>query len=229
MTTQIWRPPKALIVPKLDSYVKLDLAFGLGTGSKLFDKSKYRAHGDISGASWAAGNHGYALDFTAATPDYVSIAAAYDQLDFTTESFSIISRVYAESLPGIGQIICRGRGNVNGYYYFVRSTGQLGFATNVSGAFDETKSSAGDITTGSWFTIGLTREGTSVNLYVNGVDVTASSGTHEDPVSSSYDCTLGVYYNLTSEQLDGMIEFLRVYGGIALPAKTHLAFHNALK
>ena len=92
MSTKILLPREIIPPFHLRDFVKLDMAFGVGAGATLFDKSRYRSHGAIITATWAAGVHGYCLDFVLATPDFVTIPAAHTQLDFTAQAFSIVLR-----------------------------------------------------------------------------------------------------------------------------------------
>jgi len=229
MVTDLILPKRGIESLELPSYVKLDLALGLGAGTTLFDKSRYRSHGTISGASWAAGLHGYALDFNPATPSYVEIAATHTQLDFTSEDFSFIFRCYFDDLSTAPMLICRHKWNNKGYYFNVEDTGRITFRTSNT-SYQETKSTAGDITTESWVTIGLSRVGAAVTLYKNGVALSKTvSQTHINPVTLDDKAYIGIYQTKTSGKLDGKMEFLRIIGGIALSASEHLAYHNALK
>lgn len=229
MVSRLWTPPRDLIVPKLPSYVALDMAFGVGSGTTLFDKSRYRSHGTISGASWATGVHGYALDFNPNTPDYVEIPASHTQLDFTSEDFSVIARINIDDLSANRWVFVRGQTAFTGWLFFVRSTGTIEFRTTQTGAWQTTVSTAGDITTGSNFTIGFSRSEASAKVYKNGVDVSSVLGVHINPATCSDAAKVGIHNDKVSYPYDGKIEFMRVLGGIALTASEHLAYHNALK
>ncbi|GAI66611.1 unnamed protein product, partial [marine sediment metagenome] len=125
-----------LLLPKVEapvlpmpSYVKLAMAFGVGAGATLFDKSRYRSHGAITTATWAAGVHGYCLDFVPGNPDHVVIPAAHTQLNFIAEDFSIIARVNADDLTADREIFMRGELNVDGHEMKLRGGGGLDFFT----------------------------------------------------------------------------------------------------
>lgn len=221
--------PRVIVpVPKLPSYVKLDMAFGVGAGSSLFDKSRYRSHGTISGAAWATGLHGKCLDFNPATPSYVEIPAAYDQLDFTSEDFSIIARINLDDLTDNRMVFMRSELNANGYFFRIGSDGTIQAWTSQAGAYQYSYSLPADIVTGSYFTVGCSRDGASIRLYRNGVDKTNTVGDHINPVTSPESALIGVWQGKVLNPFDGKIEFLRVFGGIALSASEHLAWHNAL-
>lgn len=228
MLPDLLLPPKgkeALILP---SYVKLDMAFGMGAGTTLFDKSRYRSHGTISGASWATGAHGYALDFNSATPDYIEILADQTQLNFTAGDFSIIARIYPTNIVATyRRIFNRGVINTDGYGLWIEnSTKKPWFTTYQAGANQSSRGETLDVDT--WYTIGVSRSGASVIFYQDGVEATTSSGTHINPATCARTAKVGIYDDKVSHPFDGKIEFLRIFGGIALSASEHLAYHNAL-
>lgn len=212
----------------LPSYVKLDMAFGVGSGTHLFDKSRYRSHGAITGAVWAAGLHGYCLDFDPGIPSYVEIPAAHTQLDFTTEDFSLIIRFRLDTLPAEGEVLfCRGAVNQNGYYVIIRSIGRVDVHTNQLAADQSSRTAAGVIITGVKYTLGFSRDDASIRIYLGGVDVTTVAGVHIDPATSGVNAYIGAY-SAALYPSDGKIEFLRVFGGVALTASEHLAWHRFL-
>ena len=71
MELELALPRAKIAVPKLPSYEVLNMAFGVGAGAQLFDKSRYRSHGAIITATWAAGLHGFCLNFVPGNPDHV--------------------------------------------------------------------------------------------------------------------------------------------------------------
>lgn len=228
MVTDLLLPKRGIVVPKPPSYIKLDMAFALGEGTILGDKSRYRSHGTISGALWADGAHGRCLDFNAANPDYVVIRAAHTQLDFTAEDFSLVARVRTDDAT-IGQyIFVRGSRDSDGYEFLIESNMSLRFWTNQAGANQRTYTGAAEIAAGIWYTIGFSRNGADVRLYKNGVDITTGPAVHINPLTCARSAKIGVTDGLLWTGLDGRIEFLRIFGGVALSASEHLAWHNAL-
>lgn len=228
MVTELFVPRRELIVPKPPTRIKLDMAFGVGAGTTLFDKSRYRSHGAITGAQWATGLHGYALDFIPATPSYVEIPATETQLDFTSQAFSIVARIRIDDLTAHRIVFCRGLYQVDGWYLYVWSNGALALYTNQSTKSQQTTSAAGAITTATWYTIGASRSGASAQVFRNGVDITSGAGAHIDPATSARSAKIGICDDKATSPFDGKIEFLRIFGGIALSTSEHLAYHNAL-
>lgn len=228
MTIELLVPRPRLVVPKPKSYVKLDMAFGVGAGTTLYDKSRYRSHGAITGASWATGLHGKCLDFDSTIPSYVEIPAAHTQLNFTSEDFSIIARVYLDDLTDARAVFARGlRVNQDGYSVIINSSGGIEFWTFQDGAYQYTISTY-SINTATHYTIGVSRDGAVGKVFLNGVDITLACSGHKNPKTSSQNAYIGVVGDKVRYPFDGKMEFLRVFGGIALSASEHLAWHNAL-
>lgn len=226
---ELWLPQRGLIVPVPlpPTYLKGDWRFGIGEGTKLPDLSRYRAHGTIVNADWATGVHGKCLDFNSAVPDYVLVPAAYTQLNFISEDFSFVIRFRADSIANAPAILCRGSWEASGYYLRIESDGNLEYTHNQDGDRQRAISSDGDIAINTWYTVGMTRDGKSVKLYKNGVDITLTAEDFEDPLTSALNFIIGGYGTGPMINLDGKFEFLRIFGR-ALPASEHLAWHNVL-
>lgn len=222
-------PERRIPAPGPPSRIALDMAFGVGAGAILGDKSRYRSHGAITGATWATGLHGKCLDFNPATPSYVEIPASHTQLNFTSESFSIVIRIKVDDLSTIRNLFQRGLGPGDGYYWLIQMNGAMNFLTYAGAVGQTSASSVGSIATGNWYTVGISRTGASVRVYVNGVDDTSVAGVHIDPLTCARTAKIGIHDDKANRPFDGKIEFLRVFGGIALSASEHLAYHNALK
>lgn len=228
MTVELLLPGRIMPAPKPPSRIALNMAFGVGAGAVLGDKSRYSSHGAITTATWAAGLHGYCLNFVPGNPDYVTIPAAHTQLNFTSEDFSIIARVNIDDLTDWRDIFLRGLHNTDGYQFYIGAAGFIYFATHQALVSQITRSSNGDIVTGNWYTIGASRSGASARTYRNGVDVTSVVGVHIDPLTCARSAKIGIYDDLAAGPLDGRMEFLRIFRGVALVASEHLAWHNAL-
>lgn len=129
------------------------------------------------------------------TNDYVSCG---NILDYTSGDFSFSYWIFVTSLTtnSVGQgpvIIYKGGFQVNGYYDQLNADGSISFITNVSGGGAVTGTAAGLISVGNIYNIAYTRSGTSVKIYLNGVDVTGFSGTHANPVTSSNNFLIASY------------------------------------
>lgn len=129
------------------------------------------------------------------TNDYVSCG---NILDYTSGDFSFSYWVYVTSLttnsPGQGPVIIyKGGFQVNGYYDQIQSAGNIIFVTNNAGVSVSTSTNGGVISAGNIYNIAYTRSGSTVKIYVNGIDVTATQGTHTNPTTSSNNFLLASY------------------------------------
>ena len=169
-------------------------------------------------------------DFNSASPDYIEIPASSTQLNFTSGDFSMVARINIDDLTALRWVFTRGITGVDGWAFFVRNTGTIEFRTNqtAGGAFQTTTSTAGDITTGSWFTIGFSRSGAVAKVYKNGVDVTNVSGTHVNPLTSARTAKIGIDDDKLASPYDGKMEYLMVYNR-ALSELEHMNIYQATK
>ena len=160
--------------------------------------------------------------------DYIGIPSSVIQLNFTSENFSIIARVYVNTFPGHVCIFNRGLWNTDGYKFLILSTGELRVETSQAAANQASESSAGVIATGRHCTIGMSRTGASVRLYKNGEDVTSTEGVHINPKTSGRTAAIGIASDLTSQPFNGGIREFLVFSK-SLIAGDHMRFHQILK
>lgn len=172
----------------------------------LEDESRYGSDGAFQASGhpdWVQLPSGlWVLDFDSGTPDYVTILNAENQLDFTNEDFSGVAWIHSTSLVASNMVFCRGRANVNGWYWEISAAGRNSFSTNGAGII-QTYSAASQIVVGTWYLVGFSRDGAAVKVYRNGVDHTDTAGTHADPITSGYNATVGIYYDLTTTPFEG--------------------------
>ena len=137
-------------------------------------------------------------------------------LNFTTESFSFNFWSYFTTLSGslAGQnspFFWKGYFNSNGYYFSTQIGGLLVYNSYQNAASQQTNTGGGAIRTGSWYNISLTCSGSSVRIYVNGVDKTITSGSHIANTSSPYSFLLGQYAPTTPFNSSGSFGMLAAY------------------
>jgi len=195
-------------------------------GSRAMDLSPSGAHGRLYGFGSPAKRHISGLDFIAATPSYVEIPAAFTQLDFTSENFSIIARVYLDTAAGYRTIFQRGARNVDGYRWLWHQDIGLAFLTSTFGVEPATYTNAGTLSAATWYTLGVSRNGALVTLYKNGVDFTAVQGDHTTIATSSRTAKIGSSDTVTEFPFDGKIEFLRVWKHKVLTELEHKAIYE---
>lgn len=121
-------------------------------------------------------------------------------LDYTSGSFTFNCWVYFNSLTtnqsGQGPVVFfKGQSQNNGYYLQVGNNGAISFITNQSGASQTSSTNSSAIVVNTWYNIAVTRSGSSCKIYVNGVNSTTTSGTHQNPSTSSENFKLANYNN----------------------------------
>jgi hypothetical protein len=127
--------------------------------------------------------------------DYINCGPIFN---YTTQNFSFSYWIYFNSLTtnqvNQGPItLFKGQYNSNGYYVQASSAGNLSFVTNNPGLNFISNTDSGTIITGSWLNIAHVRSGSSVRMYINGIDKTFVSSSHPDPTSSGNNFTINTY------------------------------------
>ena len=121
-------------------------------------------------------------------------------LNYTSDNFTFSYWIYLNSLVSsqAGQgpcVIWKGSYGTVGYYDQISIAGQIGFQTNQSGTVQSTSTATGIITTNTWYNICYSRNGSSIGIYVNGIDRTNAPATHINPTSSSNNFRISNYNN----------------------------------
>jgi hypothetical protein len=147
----------------------------------------------VNGPTFNSGNGG-SIVFDG-TNDYVTCG---NILDYTSGNFTFSCWVYINSLttnsPGQGPILFyKGQFNSKGYYTQITQTGNLSIVTNNPGANNTSTTNSGIISAGNIYNLTFSRNGTSIRIYVNGVDVTTSPGVHANPTTSSEPFLISTY------------------------------------
>jgi len=147
--------------------------------------------------------------------------------NYTTSNFTFSCWVNFNSLStnqlNQGPIIFfKGAYTGNGYYFQMSYNGIGG--TFVSGTIGTI--GLFSVLLNTWYNISITKNSTSVNVYVNGINVTSTHGTH-NITSSSYDFTLASY-NTTQILMNGKISNFMNYNRNLTPSEIQHNY-NALK
>jgi len=223
MVTELLVPRPGLIVPRPPSYVKLDMAFGVGAGTKLFDRSRYRNHGAITGASWnSGGRHGYCLDFDGSS--YVDCGNAAS-IKTITNKITIEAWFYQHSANAYATIYSKGADDRE--LNFEGTTRKPRMVLRLNGS-PQSLVSATVLALNTWYHLVGTydKDGGKDNmkLYVNGdLDIHATkTGVMSTVDTSSYIGRRGDGY-----YFDGLIDLVRVLG-ITLAASEVKARYNAM-
>lgn len=157
----------------------------------------------------------------------ISVPSTVTLFDFTSGAFSAVMGINIDDLTAIRCLISRGEATTDGWYWHIRNAGDCRLFTNQDGATQQTIADEGAVTTNTWYTVGFSRSGAAVTLYVDGVDVNATPGNHTNPLTAARDFSIGLRNN-SSEDYDGTIAFVLVYNR-ALSTTEHLHIHNVMR
>lgn len=148
----------------------------------------------------------WVLDFDSAIPEYLQIAAAASvDLDFIAQAFSFVWWMNLDSIANSPMVFCRGSASTDGYYCQTTSNGEVDFRTHQAGAVQSSKTAAGASVTGTPALWGVSRNGSSIRILKNGIDVTLVVGNHTNPVTSNRKFLTCIYDGEVQNPLDGKL------------------------
>jgi chitinase len=197
-------------------------SFNEGTGTTVGDASGNSNIGTISGATWSTQGHaGNALSFDG-TNDLVSIADAAS-LDVTR--LTLMAWVRPTTLSGWRTAILKERGSDGLAYalYAHDNAPRPSAYVNTGGPDREVQGTAG-LPLNTWSHLSMTYDGTTMRLYVNGVQV-ATRAVTGNILTSTQELRIGGNL-MWGEYFAGLIDDVRVYNR-ALSAAEITADMNA--
>jgi hypothetical protein len=150
--------------------------------------------------------HGLVFD---GVDDYVVLGNA-TVLGFTSQNFTIETWIKPGNVTKRMRVFQRGSYNNDGYRLDAITNGTLAFYTYQSNATQATFTSSNVVAVGNWSHVAVVRQGTSVRIYVNGVDRAGTAGSHIDPAYvANRNATIGTSY--APEVFYGIISEVRVW------------------
>lgn len=183
--------------------------FNEGSGTTLNDVSGNGLSGQVSGASWStAGKNGGALSFDGVN-DWVTVADA-NKLDLTT-GMTMEAWVKPTTLPtGWKSVILKERTGDHVYALHVntgvnRPAGEI----NRTSGFADVRGKA-KVATGAWTHLTTTYDGTTLKMFVNGVQV-SSKAASGSIITSTGALRFGGNGVWNDEFFNGLIDDIRIY------------------
>jgi hypothetical protein len=157
---------------------------------------------------FSASNGGYLTTGAYDSGKYFDWGTGVTPVNFTSSNFTISLMFKPNSgIYGGGQMGIFGYGQENNYGYWMQiskvSTNKLSFFTAQFGNTQTTTSSDFSSYSGKWVYLTIVRNGTSVRIYANNVDITETAGTHTNPASN----TVRSLTLAKSRQNDGSLTF----------------------
>ena len=137
-------------------------------------------------------------------------------LNFTSEDFTLNIWFYLNSYVTNDVVqgpvmIWNGPWRSNGYYMQVTTAGYVQFTTNQSGVDQTSRTADGSCPINTWMNVCITRSGSNVRIYINGVDSNTVSATHINPAFATFThFFLGSYFN-SFYNPNGYISYFSAY------------------
>jgi hypothetical protein len=182
--------------------------FNQNSGTVLSDVSGRGNNGTITGATWAAGRTGSALNFNG-TSNVVTVADSAS-LDLTT-GMTIEAWVNATAQPSGWRSIAS-KETTNNIVYYLHASTQGGNRPGTGGLFNNLEqglSGGTRLAANTWVHLAATYDGTTQRLFVNGTQVASRAQTGPMNVSSG---ALRIGGNVVfGEYFRGRIDDLRIY------------------
>lgn len=164
------------------------------TGTIVYDLSSSVSNGNlINNPPWSGITQGGSILLNGASQyiDFRNILD-YQSSDFTF-SFWVNPNSLSTNTSGQGPTLFqKGNSRVSGYYCQISTGGTLSFTTAQAAASQTTTSTSSILSAGTWYNLSIVRSGSTVTLFVNGVNRNASSATHINPTSTSDGFTIGI-------------------------------------
>jgi len=151
------------------------------------DSSRNSNPGTIFGVSPtpAVISWGYLAD---GLDDYIDFGSS-PLFNFTSQAFTLELRYRPTTFPNYRRLVSRGLWQTDGWELWnIDETDRITFFTYQADAYQVTRTNV--IAPGTFYHIAVKRLGSSIRLFLNGIDATLIAGVHLDPLSSSRNLVL---------------------------------------
>lgn len=186
------------------------------------DRSGAGNDGTLVGATWVRRGNGLWVVSFDGTNNEINCGTGAS-LNFTSGDFTLEMWIYKDVNTNYVPI-SNSEYRVHGYAIHVEAGNTVRFRTNTAGANIDTVSTATLVAT-VWQHLAVTRVGAAVKIYRNGADITATPGTHVDPVTSTDNFTIGLRPSDSYGDLAGDVALPRVHN-VARSAGYLLGHYN---
>ena len=205
-----------------DSSLKLWLPLSYIDGT-VVDKSGYGVPFTLTSAPyWTP--LGWFFDGT--NDEILATAALTTHLDFTSEDFSGIIRVKHQDSASANTLMIRSLWNQSGWEFVIDTSEAVLLYTCNPGVNPVTYTANSTVVDGEIYTIGFSRTGAAVKIYVNGIDKTDTAGTHTNPGAS--DRILGIGSDgYSNNELKGTMKLVAMWSR-GLAPQEHAEMHQMM-
>lgn len=200
------------LIDSLISYWKLDESSG-----NALDAHGSNTGTDSNTVGAAAGKIGGARDFELSNSGYFDCG---DPANLRLSTFSVSAWINGESWSGTGTrtVVAKtnvtGGGNLRNYHLDVTTGGKVRFGfTSSAGVFQGFTESTATLSTGTWYHIVGTWDGTTVNLYINGsLDNSTDPAGTPTPNTTTGNLCIGRLGPNNAAYFDGLIDEVGIWG-----------------
>ncbi len=193
------------------------------TDGTVVDKSAYGTPFTLASAPyWTP--LGWVMD--GADDEILATAALTTHLDFTSEDFSGIIRVKHQDSASANTLMIRSFWNQSGWEFVIDTSEAVLLYTCNPGVNPVTYTANSTVVDGEIYTIGFSRTGAAVKIYVNGIDKTDTAGTHTNPGAS--DRILGIGSDgYSNNELKGTMKLVAMWSR-GLAPQEHADMHQIM-
>ncbi len=192
-----------------------------GSGSSIDDSSSNSNDGTITGASWAGVDGGRWYTSTMAgfstgdslsfdgTDDYVTVADSAS-LDVTAITIALWFKVDRVDISQ--HFVSKWGTGANDLSYALLLNGnKVRFNTSFNGSVEDNLNSTGSVSSGVWYHIVATFNGSTKKIYINGSEDVSFDITGSLNTTSTADLTIGRVNTTLSSYADGIIDEVSIY------------------
>ncbi|WP_406282660.1 LamG-like jellyroll fold domain-containing protein [Embleya sp. NBC_00896] len=199
-------PPRGLVA---------EYGFNASSGTTVADSSGKANTGTAAAGTWVAGHSGNALSFNG-TSSMVTVPHS-STLTLTT-GMTLEAWVKPTTVSGWRTILLKERGGGLSYALYANGTSAPNTSINTTGTNNDTYADGtSPLATGAWSHVAATYDGTTLRLYVNGVQVHATA--HTGPIVDTTG-TLRIGGNTVwGEYFTGLIDDVRIYNRPLTPTE----------
>lgn len=172
--------------PSLKLWLPLSHIDAPASGANIRSRDAYGVVLTPSGPYWTP--DGWYFD--GVDDQIIAQAAATTHLDFTSEDYSVTARIRYVATGATQHFCSRFQWNQVGWAAWISGGGAIQVYT-FQAAANQQSSTPGLIADGHDYTVGFSRRGTSLRVYINGVDQTTTVGVHSDPLTASRNLGVG--------------------------------------
>ena len=213
---------KHVLDPSLKLWLPLAHMEGPAGAASLRSHDAYGLSLTPTGAFWTP--DGWYFD--GVDDEITGLEAVTSHLDFTTEDYSVVARIRYNDNSATQHIVSRFQWNQSGWALWLGASQQVQVYTFQAGVNQQSLTPAGTLAHGGVYTIGFSRQGASIRVYVDGVDVTVTAASHVDNVTANRKLGIGHNGYAASVHL-GLMKAVAIWQRWLSPAQ-HADMHHRL-